>query len=408
MIYLALLALIEVSLPGVRAQTLNQVGLVVRFGDGSVITRCIEFNEPEISGHDLLLRSGLDIIDAFDPGQGVAICSIEGEGCPASSCLTCDTPNYWSYWYLADGTWVYSQAGASNRKVHSGDVEGWRWGSGDPPPVVPFDQICTPPPTDTPQPTDTPPTPTATNTPQPTDTPPPPTATDTPQPTETPVPTEETLPTPVVWFRLDENPIAAGACTTVRWDTSNVQEIYLDGERVNLNSSREICPTASQEYQLRVISAEDEQTHTLVLGVTGSAPSPTFTPQPAVLASPATATATPLPPPPTLPPAESLPPSLTPTVQPVTTTPTPTSTRSDHDADLYKTTPTPAQIAALSSSPTAQIVQSQSTPTVPSTSLPASSGKESAEPFLPTSYIIFSLIAGGLLGWLVFVVTNRK
>jgi hypothetical protein len=398
-IYLPLLALVGASLPTVRAQTSSQAGLVVRFGDGSVVTRCIEFSESEISGHDLLMRSGLNIVDAFDPSQGAAICSIEGKGCPASSCLTCDVPNYWSYWHLADGSWVYSQAGASNRKVHSGDVDGWQWGSGDSPPVVPFDQICTPPPTATPQPTDTPIPPTATplptDTPQPTDTPPP--------PTDTPAPKEETLPTPVVWFRLDENPIPAGACTTVRWDTSNVQEIYLNGERVDLNSSIKVCPTASQEYHLRVMSAEEEKTHTLVLGVAGSAPSPTFTPQPAAPApATETATATPLPPSPTPTPVESLPPSSTPTVQPVAATPTPSSTPGDRDPELDETTPTPAQIAARSSSALpAPTVQPQPTPT-------PSSDKESFEPFLPTSYIIFSLITGGLLGWLVFVVTNRN
>jgi len=401
-ICLALLALVGASLPVVRAQTPNRAGLIVRFGDGSVTTRCIEFSESEINGYDLLTRSGLDIVEAFDPGQGAAICSIEGEGCPASSCLTCDVPNYWSYWHLVDGAWVYSQIGASNRTVHAGDVDGWRWGSGDPPPVVPFDQICTPPPTTTatatPQPTDTPPPPTATATatPQPTNTPIPQTATATPQPTDTPA--------PVVWFRLDENPIAAGTCTTVRWDTANVQEIYLDEERVAPNSSREVCPAASQEYQLRVVSAEGEKTHTLVLGVTGAAPTATAMPQ---STAPATATATTVPPSPTSPPGAISPTLPTPTVPPMATTPAPPSARSG--AGGSGTMPTPAQIAARSPSPLPeQIGQPQPIPTSSSAALPTSSDEESAEPFFPTSYIIFSLIAGGLLGWLVFVITNRN
>ena len=42
-----------------QAQTGNQAALVVVHGDGSLVTRCVEFNEPQINGYDLLQRSGL-------------------------------------------------------------------------------------------------------------------------------------------------------------------------------------------------------------------------------------------------------------------------------------------------------------------------------------------------------------
>ncbi|MCK4472299.1 MAG: hypothetical protein KAW49_10985, partial [Anaerolineae bacterium] len=264
LIVLLVLAVVRASPPGARAQSPNRAGLVVRFGDGSFITRCVEFSEPQISGYDVLMRSGLNVVAAYYSGEGAAICKIEHEGCLVEDCLTCAYPNYWSYWHLVDGAWVYSQVGVSGYTVHPGDVEGWSWGAGEPPSLVPFDQICAPPPTDTPLPTDTPP---PTDAPPPTDTPPPPTATSPP-------------PTPVVWFRLDENPIPVGTCTRVRWDTSNALEVYLDEERVDSSDGLEVCPTEPQEYHLRVVSAVGEQTHTLVLGVTGTLPSPTFTPCP--------------------------------------------------------------------------------------------------------------------------------
>ncbi|RLC66222.1 MAG: hypothetical protein DRI48_05180, partial [Chloroflexi bacterium] len=56
------LANVGPHLPGTQAQSPNRVGLVVRFGDGSLVTRCVEFSEPEISGYDVLTRSGLNVV----------------------------------------------------------------------------------------------------------------------------------------------------------------------------------------------------------------------------------------------------------------------------------------------------------------------------------------------------------
>jgi uncharacterized repeat protein (TIGR01451 family) len=128
------------------AQSQNQAGLVVRFGDGSTITRCVTFSEPEISGLEVLYRSGLTVVAA-----GSAVCDIEGEsGCPASNCF-CQCPGggsaclYWTYWHLVDGAWVYASGGAGSYAVHDGGVEGWAWGSDGSPPVLSFDEICLPP-----------------------------------------------------------------------------------------------------------------------------------------------------------------------------------------------------------------------------------------------------------------------
>ena len=126
-----------------RAQSLNRAGLVVRFGDGSTITRCVTFSEPEISGLDVLARSDLVVVAA-----GSAICDIEGEsGCPVEACF-CQCPGggssclYWTYWHLVDEGWAYATAGSGGYQVHDGDVEGWAWGSEGPPPVVSFAEIC--------------------------------------------------------------------------------------------------------------------------------------------------------------------------------------------------------------------------------------------------------------------------
>lgn len=155
-----------------RAQTPNQVGIMVQFGDGSIQTTCVTFDEQTITGFDALQRAGFGVDAAFDPYQGSAVCQINGEGCPADNCF-CSMPNYWTYWHLS-GEWIYSGAGSSNTTLSHGNVDGWKWGQGDPPPVVAFDQICTLAPTQSPPtlPSPTNEAPTATPTPLPTDLPP--------------------------------------------------------------------------------------------------------------------------------------------------------------------------------------------------------------------------------------------
>jgi len=290
------LAVLLVGLAGAgpapaEAQQPNRAALIVDFGD-HYITRCVEFSESAITGYDVLRRAGLHLVVNAENPMGVTVCDIDNtSGCPPSDCF-CKCPGspcvYWSYHYLENGSWRYAQLGASARKVHDGDVEGWGWGegkmntNGHQPPVIPFDQICAPPATITPLPTDTPIPPTHTPIPP----------TDTPVPTETPGPT--TVPAPEVWFRLDENPIAAGRCTALRWDTGNVQEVRLDGQEVSPSGSREVCPTTSTEYELTVAGLDDrEETYELTLGVTGSAPSASATPSPTIVSTSASPTAGP-------------------------------------------------------------------------------------------------------------------
>ena len=98
----------------------------------------------------------------------------------------------------------------------------------------------TPTPTLTPTPTETPLPPTTTFTPQPptaTFTRPPPTATFTPQP-------------PFVNFTVDHVQVGLGQCTTLRWDSGNIQALFLDGQGVAGKGTRDVCPTGTTVYSL--------------------------------------------------------------------------------------------------------------------------------------------------------------
>ena len=124
----------------------NRAGVVVQFDGGGHISLCVPFAEETISGLELLQRSGLNIAN-----DGGAVCRIESQGCdfPVEPCFCqCDlsTPGcrFWAYSIRVAGRWRSSGAGASQRRVADGDIDGWRW-PGGPPAVEPtIDELCDP------------------------------------------------------------------------------------------------------------------------------------------------------------------------------------------------------------------------------------------------------------------------
>jgi hypothetical protein len=146
----------------------DRAGLVVEFGDGRVMTRCVTLETEEATGADLLTLSGLEVLVDASSGMGITVCQVEGVGCayPADPCFCqCMSGNacaYWNYFYRDPGEtdWSYSALGALLRKVNPGSVEAWVWGDGQTPPAddLTFEAICTPPTT---MPTEPPPQPTS-------------------------------------------------------------------------------------------------------------------------------------------------------------------------------------------------------------------------------------------------------
>ena len=148
-IFLLLILLLIGLGASASAQEPNRAGLVVVLGDGTAVTRCVEYAEDEINGFELLNRSGL-AVETGTASFGASVCRLEETGCPGSDCY-CQCKGsecvYWSYWHLRDDSWQYSQAGAAIYQVKNGAVEGWTWGPGTPqdapePPAVTFDDIC--------------------------------------------------------------------------------------------------------------------------------------------------------------------------------------------------------------------------------------------------------------------------
>jgi hypothetical protein len=186
----------------VSAQQESRAGLVVQYGDGSTQTYCVAFGGESITGLDVLVKAGLEVTVESQGGLGALVCKIGPDGCnfPEQPCV-CQSYGpggvYWSYHHLKDGRWRASGLAASTYKVRNGDVEGWAWSSGSPPPVHAFEQICSvaqPEPTHTrlPLPTSTPIQPQPTNTsPPPSVTPVPPLPTNTRELPPPPSPTRQ-------------------------------------------------------------------------------------------------------------------------------------------------------------------------------------------------------------------------
>jgi hypothetical protein len=133
----------------------NRAGLVVDDGDGRVHRFCISFAEDEITGYELLRRSGLALSVQDYGGGNVAVCRIGDVGCtyPREPCFCrCQSPSasscrFWGYYTMdrRTGAWVLSPVGAGARRVRDGDVDGWRWGNHqrpNPPPSTTLAALC--------------------------------------------------------------------------------------------------------------------------------------------------------------------------------------------------------------------------------------------------------------------------
>lgn len=121
----------------------SHTGLVIKHGDGRIVTRCVTYEGSSISGIELLRSSGLTI-DISDSYMGQRVYGIDGEGTKGDW----DSGTYfWAYFHQTNGTWRYSQVGAGSYQVGAGSVEGWVWAKQSTGylatlPSITFEQIC--------------------------------------------------------------------------------------------------------------------------------------------------------------------------------------------------------------------------------------------------------------------------
>lgn len=349
LILLCLLSVVSMSLAANPGQASNQAGLVVQFSDDNIQTFCITFQQDSLTGYEFLQAAGLELVGDFS-AQGAAVCKIGGIGCAADNCFCKFPPDYWSYWGYSDGSWIYSQLGAGLRQVHNGDVDGWRWGGGQPPTVnISAAEICAPP---TATPTLTPTQiPTATPSETPTLAP-----SETPLPSETPVPTETAAPS----------------------ETPNPTETLIPSETpVPTETTPTLGPIVETLLQTSSIEA-------LAL----AAPS-------ATLASPDA-------------PVAETPISEEPTPEP----PAPAESNGSSEKDSGPRATRRARKATAQAAETAAIQAAQSSPTSPAIALALSPTPATSQPARDSSsrmpYLAFGALAAGLLAALGLLVWKRR
>jgi len=135
-----------------------EVGIVVEFPDGSIITKCLSITENE-SGYDTMQSSSLPLVWSPPSVWGHALCKISDTGCPSSNCW-CSPTDYWNFYLQQSGStsWrsmpVGWDAGTTcwNRDWGSfvghycavdGDVIGLKYGPfGSKPSKYTFEELC--------------------------------------------------------------------------------------------------------------------------------------------------------------------------------------------------------------------------------------------------------------------------
>lgn len=117
------------------------VTVVVDFGTAGAGSIGCASGDPA-TGLAALTTSGHSYV--FVPRQPGFVCTIDATPNP---CNNAPTNAYWSYWHAQrGGSWSYGTVGAGSYNPAPGSVDGWSFGSGNPPSPSPPAAVSAPPP----------------------------------------------------------------------------------------------------------------------------------------------------------------------------------------------------------------------------------------------------------------------
>jgi len=132
----------------------------------------VAFAEDQITGMQLIQRSGMEYQAQTFGTMGSAICQLDGEpGAVPWNCFGSGAS--WQYFHRQGASWQQSALGASSSVLHDGDMDGWHYAAGaaQPPANLAFATVCASPAVPPPSATHSAPT-NVTPTPSPTASPP--------------------------------------------------------------------------------------------------------------------------------------------------------------------------------------------------------------------------------------------
>ncbi|HQE92330.1 MAG TPA: sigma-70 family RNA polymerase sigma factor [Anaerolineae bacterium] len=108
-------------------------------------------------------------------------------------------------------------------------------------------------------------------------------------PTIPPTLTSTPTPTPYIAFWADTTTVQAGNCTTLHWETANIQAVFFNGVGTPGIGTHQTCPCASEMHTLDVLLRDgSHDIRTVAIQVNGTCVTPTFTPSPTFTPTPDT------------------------------------------------------------------------------------------------------------------------
>ncbi|MEO8899192.1 MAG: hypothetical protein ABI352_08560 [Candidatus Dormibacter sp.] len=111
-----------------QASSVHHAALVVEHSSGGVVKICVAFTEAQITGEQLLHRSGVEYNTQPFGGNGDAVCQIDNEPAGYSSCF--QDGKFWAMFVSrSDGAWAFASQGVANQTFGDGDAEGFRYQS---------------------------------------------------------------------------------------------------------------------------------------------------------------------------------------------------------------------------------------------------------------------------------------
>ena len=132
-------SLVWAQMAGLAQEPTNVAGLIVVDEDGGFGYVLVAFEEAEISGMELLRRSGAEPVTISFGGLGEGVCGIGRTGCAVDVCRrrmcqtgATDSPYWQTFAAGAEAGWAPLQLGASADRVSDGDVRLWAWTAGEP------------------------------------------------------------------------------------------------------------------------------------------------------------------------------------------------------------------------------------------------------------------------------------
>ena len=128
----------------VSAIAANKAGVVVQNSTGEVITRCVEFEEPEITVEELLQRTGFQLTISQSE-YGAALCYLHDDGmADPDACFSDERGWFWNFFTHNGETWESASLGISNINAVDGSIFGFAYGAwGEAfPPARSFADVC--------------------------------------------------------------------------------------------------------------------------------------------------------------------------------------------------------------------------------------------------------------------------